>query len=365
MDWEAEGLLDGLEGEARDARAHLLDRLHEDGVEIAELKRAVAEDRLVLLPVERALLAPPEFTAGDVAEKSGIDMETLAELRRAFGLSLPAPEERAFTQDDVDAAVRTRTFLDAGIPREGALELARVLGEGMSRYAEATRGVFGQAFLRPGDSEADLAIRLAEMSRALLPEMGPAMEHVLRLHLLEQVRHAAIDDAQRQAGRPPEAQEMAVGFADIVGFTRLSQEVEGGAEEVSRRLVSAALEVLAPPTRLVKSIGDAVMLVSPDGEALVETMLALLEHDALPQLRGGASYGPAVSRYGDWYGTTVNLASRLCDRARDGALLIDQALHDELPDAYAISSAGEKGLKGFDRPRRTFRVRRRETASAP
>ena len=114
--------------------------------------------------------------------------------------------------------------------------------------------------------------------------------------------------------------------------------------------------------RLVKVIGDAVMLVSPEPATMVETMLTLVEGaeaaEGLPELRAGVAYGPAVNRWGDWFGSTVNLASRLTSRARPGSVLATEEVRDAAPDGYAWSSAGPKKLKGFSAPVKTFRVRR-------
>ena len=119
--------------------------------------------------------------------------------------------------------------------------------------------------------------------------------------------------------------------------------------------------------RLVKVIGDAVMLVSPEPGPMVAATLELVEraeaHEALPQLRAGVAYGPAVNRWGDWFGSTVNLASRLTARARPGSVLTTEEVRDAAPeDGYAWSSAGPKRLKGIAEPVKTYRVRREPDA---
>src|SRR5947208_5074483 len=95
MDWEAEGLLEGLEDDdARDARRQLLDHLHGEGCDVDELRAAVKEDRLVLLPVERFLAGEVKYSQHDIAKEAGLDVDQLAAFRQALGLAVPAPGRR-------------------------------------------------------------------------------------------------------------------------------------------------------------------------------------------------------------------------------------------------------------------------------
>ena len=119
-DFEAEGLLDDLEGEAREARLALLEQLSAEGVPLEELREAVAAGRLTLLPVERAIAGDgPRYTAREIAELSGIDLDLLQRFRAALGVPYGDPDERAATQADLEAAERTKAILDAGLPVEG------------------------------------------------------------------------------------------------------------------------------------------------------------------------------------------------------------------------------------------------------
>lgn len=364
-DFEAEGLLDDLEGEQREARRALLEELAGDGVPFEELRAAAAAGRLALLPVERALAGQgPRHTAREVAEASGVELADLARLRTALGVSIPDPDDRALTQADIDAARRLKAFQEVGLPRGEFLKVARTIGMAMARIAEANRSLVVRTVLRPGDTERDLALRLADTARQLMPLVGPSLGYALQLHLLDQIRRDVIAAADLVSGEIGGATETAVCFADMVGFTKLGEQI--GIEElalIAGRLEEIATTVSEPPVRLVKMIGDAAMMVSTDPLALVETALTLVETadeegEDFPQVRAGIAFGPALAQAGDYYGRPVNLASRITGVARPGSVLADQGATEAIGDAFHHSFAGERRLKGIEGRVRLFRLRR-------
>jgi adenylate cyclase len=336
--------------------------LYDAGVSLEELKQATAEDRLALLPVERVLAGEGRYTGHEVAERIGVDLDVLIRRRRALGLPVRDPDERVWTEEDLAAAERAQRFADAGWPEEASLETARVIGQSMARIADAVRVQTREVLAGPGDTERDVGLRLADAARHTAPLLGPTFEYVFTAHLLEQIRTDVVSAASLAAGGLPGATDVAVCFADLVGFTRLGSEIPahelGG---VAGRLEEMASERIEAPVRLVKTIGDAVMLVAPEPEPMVTTALDLVtaaesgEHD-LPPLRAGVAFGPALSRGGDWYGHPVNLASRLTGIARPDSVLATEEVHDALPDAFRWSFAGERGVKGVGEVR-LFRAR--------
>jgi len=366
IDFEAEGLLDGVEGEAREARRELLEKLTEEGVPLDELREAVGAARLTLVPVERALAGDgPRYTPREIAELSGVDLDLLQRATAALGIPYPDSDDRSLTEAELEAAHRVRAFLDAGLPEDGIVQVARTIGMGTARIAEANRELTVRTMMQPGDTERDLALRFASAAEHLMPLIEPTLVYALRAHTLEQVRRDVIGAADLASGEIRGTADLAVGFADLVEFTRLGEEI--APEElgsVAGRFEEMAVEVAVPPVRLVKMIGDAAMLVSPEPAAALDAAVRLLETaeaegDEFPFLRAGIAYGPAIAQSGDYYGSSVNRASRITGIARPGSVLVDEATREVVGDeGFTYSFAGERRLKGFDSRFKLFRARR-------
>lgn len=347
-DWDGEGLLEGLEGKDRDARIAILRDLHSDGVPLADLRRAVQEGRLMFLPVERALREEPRYSAREVAEKSGLPYDLLVSQWQALGLATAEPDDVVYGERDLEAAKRIKLFLDAGVSSEGVIDMARVLGQSLARVAEASRFLMGQSFLGPDSTEYDVANQ-AQLARPLADLMDSTLAYVYELQLVDQLRHEVADRSDIAAGQ----RQITVCFADIVGWTELSEEAEEAhIGTVADRLGSLATDLLRPPVRVVKMIGDAAMFVSPEEGPLLDLAIDLVDaaeaDDEFPQLRAGLASGLAIGRWGDWYGRPVNLASRVCSRARPGSVLVTEPIAETCEgDGYRFSAAGEKRLKGI------------------
>jgi adenylate cyclase len=363
-DFEAEGLLEGIGDErARRARLDLLRTLEDEGFSLEELRRAAAEGRLALLPLERVLEGEgPRYTEAEVAADTGLDVEFLREARRATGAPRAEPRERVLTVDDLELAKRSKRLLDAGLGRETVLEVTRAMSQAMSSVAAAMTTAFGEALLRPGDTERDLGLRYAESMRELGPLAGPALQHMLNLRLREQVRNAVVGQAELQTGRLPGAQRITVAFVDIVGFTSLGEQIppdQLGA--VVSRFERRAEDAASPPVRLVKTIGDAAMLTSPDVDPLLRATLDLVEGskdgENTQLLRGGVAAGEALPRAGDWYGRPVNLASRLTAFARRGTVVAAREVHEAAGPGFEWSFAGSRRFRGVRGEVDVYRVR--------
>jgi adenylate cyclase len=227
-DFEAEGLLDGVEGEdARRARLALLRDLEGKGFELDELRTAASEGRLPVLLVEHALEGKlAQYTLAEVSELSGLDPDHVKALNSAIGLARPDPDERVFTDADVEGARSAREALDAGLPEDALFAITRVTSRSAAAVAAAAFASVGEAFAHAGDTERDLGLRYAEATRALTPVLDRSLSRLLRIHLRELARQTAVSEEQLRTGRLPETQAITVCFADLVGFTRLGEELE-------------------------------------------------------------------------------------------------------------------------------------------
>lgn len=362
-EFERAGLLDGVQGPQREERLALLHALAGEGVPMDELRRHTAEGTILFLPAERVIGGPQRYTAAQIAQLTGQSIEFIHAARRAMGLPIPHDEERVYIDADLEATRMAAVFTAAGVSQQDSLEVLRILGRGLSQSAEAIRALGMRLVLEPGVSEHELAQRFALTASQLAPMLGPLVTNLLTLHLRQMADNEAIDAAERAGGRLPGSREVAICFADLVGFTRLGEEVPP--DELSRlaiRLEEMASDLATQPVRLVKTIGDAAMLTSPEPEPLLDAALALIgaadrEGDEFPQLRAGVALGAALSRAGDWFGAPVNLASRITQVARPGSLLAEREVHQTAPQRYRWSYAGQRRLRGVREPVALYRAR--------
>jgi adenylate cyclase len=364
IDFAAAGFLDGLEGEARAQRSDLLSWLVEQGFGIDQLRRAHRRGLLLFLGAEREVGGEAKYTLDQIAELSGADPELLIRLRRAHGLPLFDSDEAELTDVDLEGARISSNWVKIGLDQEQMIATSRVIGMGLSRAAEAMRAVMLELVLEPGITERQLAERYTAAVHEVMPLVGPMVVQMLSQHLRNMVQTELAGAGDLVAGRIPGARDMTIAFADLVGFTRLGEEIPP--EELSRvadRLVTLTGDVVEAPVRMVKAIGDAVMLASLEPEPLVDATLALIDAvgDAgqdYPQVRVGVAYGSAVTRGGDVFGRAVNLASRVTAVARAGSVLGTREVRDATREAFQWHAAGSRRLKGVPEPVPLYRGRR-------
>lgn len=315
----------------------------------------------------RHLLGPADLTPLDVAREAGVDLDLARRFWRALGFP-PIPDDQAYFAAADVAMLRAAADLVArgGNDAEVVLQMTRVIGQSLARVAEAQLTAVG---VRPTVSDAAPRIELAGGGSGdidlLVTSVEPFLGYIWRRHLLAALaRLAAEPGAGTQEGR-----EIAVGFADMVGFTAISQQLEEHdlATMVSRFEAMAADRVAQAGGRLVKMIGDAVMFAADQLTDAALIALDLVEchaHDpALPDLRAGLAFGPTLSWEGDLFGPTVNLASRLVNIARPGTVLVDPAAAQHLAGAevFQLRTMRRVQLKGIGRVRAS--VLRRAGAS--
>lgn len=364
-DAEIARLLDGLDGAAREERAELIAWLLERGVTTEQIRTSSAP----MLLASRRVIGDDGWyiSAREAAANAGVELELFERIQHAMGLPrVEDPDAEVFLRADADAARFTRDFLDAGIDADELVQITRLLGDGLSRAAEAMRYAALAAVIQPGATELEIAKASESLVAAIAPLLGPMIHDVLLLQLRHAIETEAVNASERAEGQHlPGAREVSIAFADLVGFTRLGEAVPPeDLERLSQRLADMTREVAEPPVRFVKTIGDEVMLVSTDPVPLLEAVLQLVNDtngdDDFPRLRVGVASGMAVSRAGDWFGSPVNLAARVTGAARPGSVLVSESARETIgdDDRFRWSFAGARHLKGIKSDVKLFRARR-------
>ncbi len=373
-DYDRAGLLDGLDRDQRRTRLSVLESLAADGVDIAAMRDAIDRDRLGLLLLERTLRPEDGHSMIDVCAASGLDAEVVRRWFQALGRPIaPDATEPIYTDEDVEIAQRIDGYRGLGFSDEEMMPVVRAVGRGVLNIADALGGLLGEALLSPGEPEPEMALRFATEARRIAEEDSLHLVHLVAAALADRIRSHALAAETSNAGRLRGAQEVTVCFADLVGFTDLGESVSAvELSEVAELLSACATEVSSWPVRLAKTIGDAVMLVSPDPTALVGAAVDLVgvwstEGDGRPGLRVGVAKGIGVPHAGDWFGPPVNLASRITETARPGFVTVTgevyeaiQAAHpDGLP--FRFRAAAPRKFKGVRGAQRLYRVQSRVT----
>jgi adenylate cyclase len=322
-------------------RADVLALLRAYGVAEDEIERAQADGTLFLLAVDHLALGQDlRFHIGDACERTGLPEEELRHIWRSLGFPDPPPGERMFSQVDLDNMRAVATLLHSGAATpEVIYGMTRVVGSSMARVASAlvdAGSARAEQALAAGGGEAYVPFgALATEAGGFLPMFPSVLEQVWRRHLQAAARRRLLRAEQH------EGDGLVVGFADLVGFTALSQQVsdEELAAVVDQFEGLAYDIVVAGGGRVLKMIGDEVMFVVEDPLAAVEIALTLADasRDAadLSDVRAGLALGPVLEREGDAYGPTVNLASRSTAIAYPGSVVVSPELRAALEEAEA------------------------------
>lgn len=315
--------------------------------------------------VEGFLLGePPSLNQFQVAEQAGVSIEVAEELWRLLGFAHVPNDEIAFTPGDVQALIYSQDLMKLGVlspDRRGAL--VRTWGRSYARLAEWQTALLTDVARESGTDPVEQVAILAEQ---VLPRVEALQNYVWRRHLASaSSRMLAVEGV----GSP--ASHLAVCFVDIVGYTSHSKTLDEAElvawieyfEDECARLV------IDHGGRIIKNLGDEVLFVVEDPIAAAEIALLMTERgadldDRFPLVRAGLSYGEVVSRLGDVFGPTVNIASRVTTLARPGAVLVDRGAYEVLsgivfdgsdPHDPAIDRESDPGISGyrFRRMRRT------------
>jgi adenylate cyclase len=365
---------DGLVPRARDGRwtptavaqARIVTRLRERGHSLEEIRRAMESGRLAFGFVEGMLPAHERLhSLEEAAAETGLEPALIERLFLSMGFNADALEQ--MSDEDLELLRHVAAVLSAGFPLVALLQLVRVYGQALAQMADAEVRLFHlyvhEPLMRDGIPGWQMGEEMAELAGALLPLASPIMERVHQrflTHFVEQdvVGHmeADLDGAPLDLGRL----RVAIAFADLAGYTRLTEEAgEEEAVDAVERFIEDVEVTLPEGARVIKTIGDEVMIVGADAGAVVDWAVGFqrLVADRRPLPRIGLHYGPTLYRDGDYYGREVNLAARVAARAAGGEVLVTRPVVDLAGRHLEFERIGEVRLKGFDHATELFLAR--------
>jgi adenylate cyclase len=372
--WARDGVIPQFDGTWSDsvvAHARVVARLRERGHSLQSIRRATEEGRLAFGYVES--LFPPEqetYSLEAAARETGIDAALIERIVSAFGWS-PA-QSRSLSEDDIQLLRYVAAVLSAGLPLVALLQLVRVYGQALAQVADAEVRLFHlyvhEPLMRSGADGIEMAEEMLALSRELLPLASPVMDQVHQRylqHFVEQdlVGHMEADlDEMIDLGRL----RVTIAFADLAGYTRLTEE-EGELQAVDavERFVEAVEVTLPDSARVIKTIGDEVMIVGSDAPALTDWAVGfqrLQTERPLPRI--GLHAGEALYRDGDYYGRDVNIASRVAARSAGGEVLVTRPVVEVGGPHLEFERIGEVRLKGFSDSTEIFIARQRDEESS-
>jgi adenylate cyclase len=373
--WVEKGVIPDAAGATSDgwtpaaaAHARVVARLRERGHPLEQIKEATTDGRLAygllqdLFPIGERL-----WTLEEAAEETGLEPELVERIWLSMGFS--RHDLDALSDEDMQAMRWSASVLAAGFPLVAFLQLTRVYGQALAQIADAETRLFHiyvhEPLMREGVPSLEMAEEMAHLGSDLLPLASPIMDYMHQrflAHFSEQdvVGHMEMDvDGSSDYGRV----RVAIAFADLAGYTRYVEE-EGEEEALSyvERFIDAVGDTLPDGARVVKTIGDEVMVVGQDTASIVDWAVGFsrLYAEERPEPRIGVNAGPVLYRDGDYFGREVNLASRVVARARGGEVLVTGQVADEVRDSphLRLDPIGQVKLKGFTEPRSLCRVTR-------
>jgi adenylate cyclase len=370
--WVRRGLVLQFDGEWTPSAlgsARVVARMRERGHSLAEIQRATEEGRLAfgfleeLFPSDQARVPIRE-----AARETGLDERLVQRLVGSMGIS-PGHSD-TISDDELQLLRYVSAVLESGFPLVALLQLVRVYGQSMARIADAEVRLFHlyvhEPLLRSGTTGVEAAEQMHALSREVLPLVGPVLDQVHQrylMHFVEQdvVGHmeADVEGTSIDLGR----MRVAIAFADLAGYTRMTEEEgEQTAVDAVERFVDAVEVTLPDEARVIKTIGDEAMIVGSDPSSLTDWAVgfqAMQSGRPLPRI--AVHYGVAMYRDGDYYGRDVNIASRLAARSAGGEVLVTRPVVDAASAPHLeFELIGEVRLKGFRESTEVFIARQRE-----
>lgn len=298
--------------------------------------------------ITAAMLGAPTYDRAAIAASAGISTDFATRLWRAMGFADVEDAAVVFTERDAAALAGAVTLHRSGIvDEEGIVAMTRAMAQSLSRLAVAQNDLVVARLQQVAVGPEQWVSAGAALAEELLGVVSDIHDYIWRRHL------AAVAESTLAASVGAVGEDLAVGFADLEGFTALSRRLEP--DELAAlvdRFESHAVQVIGDNGgRLVKTLGDEVMFAVPSASAGAEIALALAERagDDDPAVRAGLAFGPVTSRLGDVYGPTVNVASRLTGIARPGTVLLDRGAADALREqpGYEVTRLRRHAVRGY------------------
>ncbi|HEV7888000.1 MAG TPA: adenylate/guanylate cyclase domain-containing protein [Acidimicrobiales bacterium] len=319
--------------------AFLLDR----GVPADDIHRAEGEHSLHLLVMEQLIVPQrPRYTPVEVAELAGMSLDEVRRYWRSLGFPDVPDDVVAFSDYDLEALATVSGLLSFRMVDEAvAAQMARVIGSSMARIAEAE--ITASPVLTGEADDLARAELLMATADATIPSLARLLEYAWRRHMQAAARRALLLRGTEDPSGAAATFELAIGFADLVGYTALSQQLnERELAEMVGRFEELAYDVVVRGNgRVVKMIGDEAMFVCADAADAVRIALDLSDayasDETLSDVRVGVACGPVLAREGDYYGPVVNLASRIVNIANPGSVLVSEAVHAVLRDDESVA----------------------------
>ena len=345
------------------AQARVVARMRERGHSLDELKAAGKDGKLAFGFAEEAFAdRSPAVPIDEAVARTGLS-EPLIE-RIMVILGTPTGQQRNLSELDVGALERIGAVSEAGLPLEALMQLARVYAQSVRRIADAEVRLFHlfvhEPMIRDGLSAIEMAEEMGEMVEATSPVALPLFEYLHDRYVRYFMEQDVVGHMEDEFAVETEIDQIRVTlcFIDLSGFTRFAaQEGDTEAFQAIERFTEAVEGTLPPEANIVKSIGDEVMVISPDPVSLAERAVGFIAFfKDRPKPRVGIHYGKAVIRDGDYFGAEVNLAHRVVNRAQGGEVLVTGTVADALEDheTLELRGIGEAQLKGFPEPTPLF-----------
>lgn len=365
--WVQKGLVPGYEGTwtpAASAYVRVVARLRARGHTLEQIKQASDHGQLASGPIEDLLSGSEgRYTLREIARATGLQASLIERIFTAMGLG--ALTSQPMSEEDLQMMKFVAAMLDAGLPLVAFLQLARVYGQALAQVADAEVRLVHlyvhEPLMREGIPSVEIAEEMEGLARELIPFVVPLMSFVHNRFLAQFVEQDIIGHMEADLAESAEEGRLRVAilFADLAGYARLT--VERGDEEALgavERFVEAVEQTLPHDARVIKTLGDEVMVVGSDASALTGWAVQLQSTIAPgePPPRIGIHYGEALYRDGDYYGREVNQAARVVARAGGGEVLVTRPVVDAgaAVDGVEFDRIGEVGLKGFSEPTELF-----------